>query len=244
MTRPLIPIGIVAHHSRHERATRMAELVDAEMIAVDEGGVGAGRNHEHCYEWLAESTAPWVVLLEDDAMPVKDFRRQLHAVLRAAPETGLLSLYLGRTRPPHWQLSIAQVIARDEHFLMATELLHHVAVAIRPTLIPVMLRYIRQETPYGDGRMPIDEAIGRWARAASMPIAYCHPSIVDHDARLGTLIQRHLSQHKTDDGHRPAHETRKAWVFGVRDSWETTTATIPDPLNAYPAGAAARPLKG
>jgi hypothetical protein len=237
MTRPLIPVGIVAHHSRHERAARMAEALDAEVIAVDTGGVGAGRNHEHCYEWLAESTAPWVVLLEDDAIPVKNFRDQLHAVLRAAPATGLISLYLGRSRPPHWQPSIAQVIASDQHFLMASELLHHVAVAIKPALIPIMLRFIRNETPYGDGKLPIDEAVGRWARAASMPVAYSHPSIVDHDARLGTLIASHVSQHTTDNGQRPPHETRKAWAFGVRADWETTTATIPDPLNAYPAGA-------
>lgn len=243
MSRPLIPIGIVAHHSRHERADRMAELLDAELVAVDEGGVGAGKNHENCYEWLAESSAPWVVLLEDDAMPVKDFRNQLMQVLQAAPKTGLLSLYLGRARPPHWQLSIAQVISRDEHFLMASELLHHVAVAIRTDLIPAMLDHIRSDQDYRRGELPIDEAIGRWARSRKMPIGYCHPSIVDHNHRLGTVIRQHVSQHKADDGHRRAAEERKAWAFGVRPRWETSTADIPDPLNAYPAGAGASPLK-
>lgn len=238
---PLVPIGIVAHHSRLARAEKLAELLTAEVVAVDEGGLGAGRNHEQCYEWLAESTAPWVVLLEDDAIPVRRFREQLNRLLIAAPNTGLLSLYLGRSRPPHWQLSIAQVINRDENFLAASELLHHVAVAIRPALIPAMLSFIRRDTAYADGKLPIDEAIGRWCRSASMPVMYAHPSICDHDARLGTVIKRHVSQHKTETGDRPAHETRKAWVFGSRERWQPTVARIPDPL--APAAVGVRPLK-
>lgn len=243
MTPPLVPIGIVAHHSRRDRAERLAELLDAEVVAVDQGNVGAGRNHELCYEWLAHTDAPWVVLLEDDAIPCKGFRSQLSKVLRAAPNTGLLSLYLGRSRPPHWQISIQQVIARDENFLTASELLHHVAVAIRPALIPAMLNFIRADPDYSAGQLPIDEAIGRWARSIWMPVAYAHPSIVNHDNRLGTVIRRHVSQHKTDDGRRSAGDLRKAWAFGTRESWQTTTARIPDPASAYPAAVGASPLK-
>lgn len=233
MTLPLVPIGIVAHYSRQERAERMAEILDAEVVSIDQGNVGPGSNHERCYEWLADSKAPWVVLLEDDAMPVRDFRVHLGKVLAAVPNsTGLLSLYLGRSRPPHWQLSIAQVIARDENFLLASELLHHVAVAIRPALIPAMLNFIRNDTAYSAGKLPIDEAIGRFARSVQMPVAYCHPSIVDHNVKLRTVIKRHVSQHQTETGDRDtdARDLRKAWVFGHRKQWQTTTARIPDPL--------------
>lgn len=230
MSRPLIPIGIVAHYSRHERATRMADLIDAEVIAVDGGGIGAGTNHERCYEWLSHAESPWVVLLEDDAMPVKNFRDQLGAVLRATPkDLNVLSLYLGRARPPQWQISISQVIARDEHFLTASELLHHVAVAIRTPVIPLLLNFLRADRDYQLGRLPIDEAVGRWSRSVGTKIGYCHPSIVDHDARLGTVIARHVSQHPGEDGTRPAEDRRKAWAFGVREQWENTIAAIPEP---------------
>lgn len=227
----IFSIGVVAHHSRHERAEKMADYVGAEVIAVDsDGKLGAGANHEACYRWLAETTtAPWCVLLEDDAVPVKNFRTQLDAVLRAAPNTGLLSLYLGRSRPPHYQPSIARVIARDEHFLLCDELLHHVAVAIRTPLIGAMLTHLRANRKYARGRLPIDEAIGQWARAASMPVAYCHPSIVNHDPRLPTVIAKHVSQHPADTGERPAIELRQAWAFGTRQDWQTTTAAIPKP---------------
>jgi GR25 family glycosyltransferase involved in LPS biosynthesis len=221
-------IGVVAHHTRHERATRLAEAIDAEVVSVDYGGLGAGRNHEKCYQWLAESAEPWSVVLEDDAMPVKGFRTQLDGVLKAAP-TGLVSLYLGRARPPHWQSSIAQVITGDEHFLTGTELLHHVAVAIQTPMIPSMLNFIRSDADYRDAKLPIDEAIGRWARAMSIKVSYAHPSIVNHDHTLDTVIKRHVSQHRAETGKRGRYEQRKAWAFGSRQQWEPTIAAIPQP---------------
>lgn len=223
-------IGVVAHHSRHERATRLADHLDAEVVAVDyDGKLGAGANHERCYQWLVESDqAPWSVVLEDDAIPVKNFRDQLSRVLESAP-TGLVSLYLGRTRPAHYQPSIAQVIARDENFLLCDELLHHVAVAIRTPLIPALLTHLRANRRYRTGRMPIDEAVGVWARKASIPVAYCHPSIVNHNIALPTVIARHVSQHPGETGERPVTEVRQAWAFGTRPVWQPTTARIPKP---------------
>lgn len=221
-------VGIVAHHSRQERAVRLADHLGADVVAIDTGRVGAGPNHEACYEWLADTGAPWSVLLEDDAVPVTSFPAQLEQVLRVAPSS-LVSLYLGRTRPPHYQPSIARVITGDENFLLCDELLHHVAVAIRTPLIPALLSHIRADRRYRTGRTPIDEAIGGFARGAGIRVAYCHPSIVDHENRLPTVIGRHASQHPADDGTRPATEIRRAWAFGVRQSWQPSTAVIPEP---------------
>lgn len=226
----MIAIGIVAHHTRHERASRLADLVGAEVITLDQGGLGAGSNHEVCYEWLAETNAPWSVILEDDALPCKGFRDQLQQVLLSSP-TNILSLYLGRTRPPHWQPSIAKVIGGDNHYLIGTELLHHVAVAIRTPMIPAMLHHIRTDNPYRLGQMPIDEAVGCYARASGNRIGYCHPSIVNHDANLPTVITRHLSQHKAETGKRTGGLPRQAWAFGVRNGWDPKiVATIPEPV--------------
>ena len=224
-------IGIVAHYSRWDRADRLSKKIDAEVVTVDyDGKVGAGANHEQCYEWLFEtSTAPWCIVMEDDAIPVDGFRDQLSRVLASAPNTGLLSLYLGRFRPPHYQASIARVIAREENFFTCRELLHHVAVAIRTPLIPQMLAYIRTDTRYRAGKLPIDEAIGQWARSVRMPVAYCHPSIVNHDTRLTTVIPRHVSRHRDDDGSRPTTDLRQAWAFGTRKVWKKSVAVMPEP---------------
>lgn len=227
----LVSIGIVAHHRRWERATRLAEHLDADVVAVDyDGKLGAGANHEVCYDWLSQAETPWCLVLEDDAVPVRRFGQQLDAVLRAAPpDHHLLSLYLGRWRPAHWQPRIAQVIARDEHYLRASELLHHVAVAIRTPLIPALLDYLRGNPRYQAGKLPIDEAVGAFARKAGMPILYTHPSIVNHDPRLPTVIARHVSQHPGETGERPPGERRQAWAFGTRKDWQPSIAQIPEP---------------
>ena len=225
----MIAIGIVAHHSREGRAYKLADFVEANVVAMDTGGFGAGKNHEACYEWVADLNEPWSVIMEDDAVPVTSFRQQLDQVLRASP-TPITSLYLGRSRPPHWQPSIAQVINRDVHFLVGTELLHHVAVAIRTPLIPSMLDHVRADTKYQRRKLPIDEAIGRWARSVSVKVGYARPSIVDHRDDIPTVITRHVSQHSANEsGHRKAGEARRAWAYGTRKRWEKTFAVIPEP---------------
>jgi hypothetical protein len=223
-------IGIVAHHSRHDRATNLADAVGAEVVMVDPGHIKAGKNHERCYEWLAETGAsPWSVVIEDDAIPVTDFRQQLAAVLKVTPSP-ITSLYLGRFRPPHWQSQIAQKIGGDQHFLMATELLHHVGVAVKTSLIPGMLDFLNNDSDYRTKRrLPIDEAIGRWVRAEGRRVAYTTPSILDHEHRIPTVITKHLSQHKGETGKRPGNQPRKAWVFGARPDWKSYVADIPEP---------------
>lgn len=226
-----IAIGIVAHHSRKRRAESLAKILDAEVVAMDsDGKLGAGRNHERCYEWLAEATEPWSLILEDDAVPVKNFRFQAARALSSSP-TDILSLYLGRNRPPHWQPSIARVIGGDHHYLVASELLHHVAVAIRTPMIPALLAHLRNDTAYTRGKLPIDEAVGRFARTGKIPIGYVHPSLVNHDATLPTAITTHVSQHPHETGRRSVKAPRQAWAFGVRRQWSGgSVATIPDPF--------------
>ena len=228
MSLNLFSIGIVGHITRQHRAERLGEAIGAEVVCIDTGGLGPGANHEVCYDWLAGSDSQWSVLLEDDALPVKDFRHQLGLVLNAAP-TDLLSLYLGRSRPPHWQPSIARVIGGDHHFLVGPEMLHHVAVAIRTPMIPALLHHIRTDNDYRLGRLPIDEAVGRFARSIGVGVSHTHPSIVNHDISLPTTITRHASQHPTDDGERPASQARQAWAFGSRPAWDRIMATIPSP---------------
>lgn len=223
-------IGIVAHHSRHERATLLADAIGAEVVTVDtDGRIGAGQNHEQCYEWLACADSPWAVVMEDDALPCKGFRDQLDKVLRSCP-TDVISLYLGRTRPPHWQPSIAKVIGGDHHYLLASELLHHVAVAIKTPMIPALLHHIRTDTAYRLGKLPIDEAVGRFCRENQIRVGYSHPSTVNHDASLPTVIQRHVSQHRGESGKRNGRLPRQAWAFGSRTSWSRElVAAIPEP---------------
>lgn len=216
----LFSVGVVAHRKRRERAERLAEVTNATIVAIDEGGVGAGFNHEVCYRWLAQEGSSWSVILEDDACPVIGFTEQLTAVLSCAPSP-LVSLYLGRSRPPHAQIPIARVIAADHHYLMCDELLHHVAVAVRTELIGGILDHLAASAAYQAGQLPIDEAVGQAARERGHPISYSQPSLVDH-AQIPTLIEHHPSGHHADRGKRPLNprHPRRAWTFGTRPHWD------------------------
>ncbi|AON96985.1 glucosyltransferase [Mycobacterium phage Tonenili] len=220
----MINIAVVACQSRQRRAENLAQAVGAEFVAVDDGTLGPGANHDVAWRWLDDSGGEWSVVLEDDAIPVAGFRGQLAAVLKAAPSP-IVSLYLGRSRPPHWQLSIMQVINCDEHFLLGSTLLHHVAVAIKTDLIFDMLAE-------RDRHLPVDESIGTWARGREIPVAYAHPSIVDHEHRLPTTILERTSGYAGETGRRgSSREVRKAWTLGSRKVWGSTTRQIPNPTH-------------
>lgn len=222
----LIPVAVVAHNTREKRAERLADFVNAEFLTLDDGSLGPGRNHVVAWEWLAEGDSQWSVVLEDDAMPVKGFQEQLAAMLKRAPDP-VVSLYLGRGRPRHWQPSIQQVITRPEHFLRAPELLHHVGVAVRNTHLSSMLAFLGHQNLR---RVPIDEAVGRWVRHRRIMVSYCNPSIVDHDANIPTSILTHTSTHAAETGRRDdPREVRKAWQHGTRVLWTSQAALIPIP---------------
>ena len=231
-------IAIVAYVERLDAARALAEQVGAEAVALDEGFLGPGANHLQAWEWVAESGADWGVVIEDDARPVQNFAdNQLPRLLDAAP-TSLVSLYLGRGRPPHWQQSLAKVFgsldvrfnptAPNPHWLVADELLHCVGVALRTPLIANMIAHVRPRVhPLHPRQLPVDEAIGHWARSAGIRVCYTRPSVLDHDDGP-TLITRHLSQHAEETGVRD--EPRRAWSLGSRAFWDCTAVEVPVPF--------------
>lgn len=209
-------IGVVAHTSRKQMADTLAEKVSAAIVAVDDGSLGCNRNHVQVWKYLAEHDSDWTVVLEDDAIPVDDFRTQLHQALEYAP-TNVVSLYLGTGRPPQWQTRIKDALAKahanDACYIVTTHLLHAVAVAIKTPHIPHMLAHAEAKR-----YLPIDEAISNWARLHNRnPIAYTVPSLVDHADGL-TLV-------KHRDGS-PRNKPRKAWTVGTRSTWTTQAVTM------------------
>lgn len=214
-----VPVAIVAHPSRLVQASIMGEQIFAEAIVVDDKHYGCEVNHLRAWEWLAGGNCPWSVVIEDDAVPIDRFRHQLHAVLQAAP-TPIVSLYLGRQRPPHWQHRIAEAIGRakltDACFLEATALLHGVGYAIRSALLPDLLA----ELPSRITDTPIDEAITAWARERDHLISYTWPSLLDH--RDGPSLAAH------HDG-QPRRTGRTAWYADGREHWTPTLGEIAEP---------------
>jgi hypothetical protein len=227
-------IAIVSHVDRTDAAWRLANVVDSSFIAVDDGTIGAGYNHRNAWKYVHEnSNSGWGIVLEDDALPVPNFRTQLWEALEKAPSP-VVSLYLGRARPPAWQPGIMRtfgdlaVDGNDPNWLMAPTLLHHVGVAMKSSLIPLMLDYVPWKMR---GGAAIDEAIGMWCQRMHIQVAYSTPSLLDHDHTLPTLIQNrtsmlmHVLSGAGDTGERPTDDpsqVRRAWKVGERKRWDTT----------------------
>lgn len=227
-------VVIVGHYARRHQAWKLFEEVNATRMFMDDGHLGAGENHLNAWHWLSKNNLRnWSVVLEDDALPVPNFREQLQmALAQASKDAVVVSLYLGRSRPPQWQDSIARVIAHpaDPCWFFARDLLHHVGVAIRTHELPVMVHGVHQVLRH----YPIDEAIGRWAGTQTMnevPIAYTNPSLVDHRWDQPSVITERMHDGHVDATDRPIDPKapRKAWRVGGRTNWTDSVMVIPTP---------------
>lgn len=200
-------IAIVGHFSRLAKAWDLGNQVNCRYITIDDGSYEPGHNHLRAWRWLNDSSAQWSVVLEDDARPVIGFNDQLTWALQRAP-TPIVSLYLGRERPAFIQERAAEAVERPECWIMANRLYHHVGVAIKTSLLPLMLDTVTPLTKI----MPIDEAIGSWACRLNTKVGYTHPSLVDHDDTIPSISTSHLPEAK-----------RFAWKTGTRAVWDSST---------------------
>lgn len=217
----LFHVGVVGHTSRTEQALHLATETGAHL-ALDDGTLGCSGNHLRVLEHLAtHGCSRYAVILEDDAQPVDGFRDQLAEALLAAPQavyedgtTGpapIVSFYLGSGYPRYWQKGIGKAITKadqsDTPWIISEHLLHAVAYAIRTDLIPDLLANRQQ--------LPIDDMITAWARTNTHPVAYTHPSLVDH-ADGPTVITARVERRAP----RHAHRT------GTRTTWTGPTTTL------------------
>lgn len=206
-------IVVVAHTARRDAADHLAMIVDADRVFTDDGTLGPAGNHRRAWQWHTQqphTANTWCVVLEDDAQPVTAFRDHLADALTSAP-ADIVSLYLGRTRPPHWQGRIRRATTEadqlDAAWITSTHLLHAVGIAARPHLTDTMADWTKHLAEPVDGR-----------NVGQHTIAYTWPSIIDH-AIWPSVITTH------PDG-KPRTTPRTAWRHGTRQRWNTTTVTM------------------
>ena len=217
-----IRIGIVAHLARAERAKGLAKMVGAEYISIDDGSLGCTGNHAQVLDALANKAARYSVVLEDDAVPVPDFRAHIQAAIASAPmafeddgitpaAAPIVSAYLGTGYPRYWQKGIRRAtLAADQAgapWIVGEHLLHAVGYAIRTDLIPDLLTHRAQ--------LPIDDLITGWARTNHHPVAYTWPSLCNHHDGPSVITGRTQRHHP-----RHAHRT------GTRTNWAGPTVTL------------------
>lgn len=233
----MIPIVIVAHPKREAMGHALAQEVSADAVCWDVTHIGAEANHLQAWRWLADLRAEWGVVLEDDVIVCKGFLAQLTRALHCAP-TSLVSLYLPRGRPPHWQESIAKAVSADVCWLTAPAMMSCQGYAMRTEFFSQHKEINRR---VGRHHLPIDEAITSWLNSPLNPlqdVSYALPSLVDH--RDGpTLIEhrdgprdgeRALMTWDSDPTGASLPRVRKSWLFGAHNNWNATSLALEIPL--------------
>lgn len=204
-------IGIVAHRDRELMADELARKVKPALILIDDGSLGCAGNHTAVQESLA-SRPGWSVVLEDDAVPLGHFHRDLRQVLELTPSP-IVGLYLGTGYPAQWQGRIQRAVNENTSFILCPRLLHAVGYAIAPDIKQDLATWMGARGRRGPGMAP-DEAIGVWANANGIKVAYTNPSLVDHRDQ-GTVIKAR-SNNFAPGRNRP----RKAWATTPRRHWD------------------------
>lgn len=213
-----IPIKIIGHPDRAPMAEQLAETVGG-IISWDRRGkidhqVGCSLNHLDALKSLVGVQSNWVTCLEDDAVPLPDFRRHLVEALEFAP-TPIVGLYLGTGNPSgEAQRQIRQAVvtaeAHGSSWLIADCLIGSVGYAMEAHLLEDMIEFIEDR----DEELPL--RISRWAQDRKIPICYTQPSLVDHA--------------DVDSIGRPWRGTkytgRKAWNFGKPSVWYTKSIQL------------------
>lgn len=198
----VINIGVVSDRRRGDMGARLADRVAANHLSVDDGTLGCTQNHASVWRKLATDPADWSVVLEDDALPVEDFRGQLVAALAVAPAP-VVSLYLGRgyidDRRTGGFVNRADLV--DANWIVTPGRIQHaVALAVQADVLPDMIANL----PTRD--QPIDRSLSLWARRRGLQVAYTNPSLVDHSDGESLVTRYRRAE-------------RRAWRTGARSDW-------------------------
>lgn len=202
----MIHVGVVGHYSRHQAVDELSAQVDADFTCMDDGSLGCRANHVNAWNWHAGTPAEWSVVLEDDALPVPDFRNQLTSALSVAPAP-VVSLYLGYgyiyDRDVKHHLDQAKLMKAN--WVVTGRVLHAVALAVRGDLVESLVASLPRRQSQA-----IDRSVSLWARAAGHEVAYTIPSLVDHRDET-SLVTPHRRR-----------SPRRAWEVGGRNRWNPT----------------------
>lgn len=210
-------IGVVAHAKREVLASKLSGAVQPDAVSFDRtwppSAQGCADNHIRVLKSLNGIVrhGQWCVVLEDDAVPVDDFRQELHrALLRT--DASLVGLYLGTGNPdgPTQRAimpAVAAAEASESAWIVADWFISTVGYAVRSTWLADLITGISMMGG------PVDNRISQWSQDAGLNTWYCQPSLVDHHDESSML--------STFTPH-PRHAHR----FGVRDQWNSLTVPM------------------
>jgi len=217
-------IGVVSHISRQGMGDSLVDRVCADLIYRDQtcppSIAGCAGNHARVLKDLHRMATPgeWSVVLEDDAIPVENFRNELkRALLKCDGE--LVGLYLGTGNPSGaTQQSICpaviECLGRDASWIVAKWFISTVGYAVHSSRLASLVAALP------DMSGPVDNRINEWSQTEGVETWYCQPSLVDHHDESSTITS--FMPYR-----------RQAHRFGARDDWNRRTVHMgcPDAWN-------------
>lgn len=184
-----LSIDIVAHQKRADMALNLASSIEADRLWVDDGTLGEWKNHLRAWRAAADSGATHAVILQDDAVPVDDFRSHVLEAVEHKPDE-LISLYVGTHRPRREEVlrSIGVADREGASWLVADTLMWGVGLVIPTILVQEVLEVVI------DSRLPYDQRVGLWAERTDRDVYYTWPSLIDHQDEPTVIKGRSKSQ--------------------------------------------------
>lgn len=166
-------VAVVGHHSRRDRAEALARYVKGDLI-LDEERRGAGWGHRIALE---RAGGDRLLLLEDDAQPIRGFRARVNEWVERFPED-MISFYLGTGHPMKYMRVVDHRLAwTREDWIELRKLIHGVCFTIPPGGAARALERAQRHP-----NSPIDFVIGdAWCRASARRVIYPVASLVDHE---------------------------------------------------------------
>lgn len=167
-----VDVVVMAHPARAEHALKLAAEIDARIVwdqRNDEWHTGARA-------WSAiNPAADRGLVVQDDALPIPDFRRHVDTLAARAPRTAV-SLYVGTGRPrePQVRRAVTEADRTGASWLDCDGLLWGVAIMLPVEHITPLLD-CAQTSP-----LPYDQRISAWYRSRGQRVRHCWPSMVDH----------------------------------------------------------------
>jgi hypothetical protein len=222
-------IGVAAHVSREEMAHALVKRVGAQVLNVDKGNAGCYRtaviacvwNHFEVLNRLAALVTDkhsWVIVLEDDALPVPNFRKHAAAALSYAPY--LAGFYIGQAGAERNLALLTKSLEDGVAWAAAPHMVSAVAYAIRTDVLPEI---IKRYPGFTDYEATVERRITTWSYERRGGTAYGEPqfyytlpSLVDH-SEVDSIV------FPGADG-----TVRHAWSVGVAKNWDTR-AVVYDP---------------
>jgi hypothetical protein len=210
----------MAHPHRAGEVTDLCRLLDRPVaVNWDLEGPASG-NADRVWRtarggWrMADPTADFHLLLQDDALPCRDLLAGLEAALEHVPPDAVVSPYLGNGKhvPRRWSDAAQVAQQRGASWLRADRVQWGVALILPVSAIEPMIEWADRR-----GGVPDDMRVASWVERHRREVWYTWPSLVDHRAVPS------LTKHRAAD--RRAHRWHDGSALGI--DWSGPVAYEP-----------------